>query len=77
MAGNILNPLTVRVRFWHPDRFLEWTLLVGKLARRLARRRAVDDRGAAGIVLCAQHWQELRENAADQHSATDNILIWL
>jgi hypothetical protein len=37
----------------------------------------VDDRGAAGIVLCAQHWQELRENAADQHSATDNILIWL
>jgi hypothetical protein len=24
--GNILNPLTVRVRFWHPDRFLERTL---------------------------------------------------
>ena len=73
--GNILNPLTVRVRFWHPDRFLERTLpLVNWL---------VGWRGVVlwmivvppAVVLCAQHWQELSENAADRILATDNILI--
>jgi putative peptide zinc metalloprotease protein len=73
--GNILNPLAVRLRFWHPDRFLERTLpLVNWL---------VGWRGGAlwmivvlpAIVLCAQHWQELSENASDRILATDNILI--
>jgi putative peptide zinc metalloprotease protein len=73
--GNILNPLAPRVRFWHPDRFLERTLpLVGWL---------VGWRGGVlwmivvlpAIVLCAQHWQELSENASDRILATDNILM--
>ena len=73
--GNILNPLAVRLRFWHPDRFLERTLpLVNWL---------VGWRGGVlwmivvlpAIVLCAQHWQELSENAADRILAADNILM--
>ena len=74
-VGNILNPLAVRLRFWHPDRFLERTLpLVGWL---------VGWRGGVlwmivvlpAIVLCAQHWQELSENVSDRILAADNILI--
>ena len=73
--GNILNPLAIRLQFWHPDRFLERTLpLVGWLV------------GWPGcvlwmivvlpaIVLGAQHWQELSENAADRILAADNILV--
>jgi putative peptide zinc metalloprotease protein len=73
--GNILNPLAVRLRFWHPDRFLERTLpLVDWL---------VGWRGGVlwmivvlpALVLCAQHWQELSENAGDRILAADNILL--
>ena len=73
--GNILNPLAVRLQFWHPDRFLERTLsLVGWL---------VGWRGCVlwmivvlpAIVLGAQHWQELSENASDRILAADNFLM--
>jgi putative peptide zinc metalloprotease protein len=73
--GNILNPLAIRLRFWHPDKFLERSLpLVGWL---------IGWRGGVlwmivvlpAIVLCAQHWQELSENASDRILAGDNILI--
>ena len=73
--GNFLNPMAVRVRLWHPDRFFERTLpLVDWL---------VGWRGGVlwmvvvlpAIVLCAQHWQELSENASDRILAGDNILM--
>ena len=73
--GNILNPLALRVRFWHPDKFFERTLpLVNWL---------VGWRGVVlwmivvlpAVVLCAQHWQELSENASDRILAADNILM--
>jgi putative peptide zinc metalloprotease protein len=73
--GNVLNPLAVRMRFWHPDKFFERTLpLVNWL---------VSWRGGAlwltvvlpAIVLTAQHWQELGENASDRILAADNILM--
>ena len=73
--GNMLNPLAVRLRFWHPDRFLERTLpLVNWL---------VGWRGGLlwiivvlpAVVLCAQHWQELSENASDRILAADNMLM--
>jgi putative peptide zinc metalloprotease protein len=73
--GNILNPLAIRLRFWHPDKFLERSLpSVGWL---------IGWRGGLlwiivvlpAIVLCAQHWQELSENASDRILAGDNILM--
>jgi putative peptide zinc metalloprotease protein len=74
-VGNILNPLAVRMRFWHPDKFFERTLpLVSWL---------VGWRGGLlwlivvlpAIILTAQHWQELSENASDRILAVDNILM--
>jgi putative peptide zinc metalloprotease protein len=73
--GNILNPLALRMRFWHPDKFFERTLpLVHWL---------FSWRGATlwmivvlpAILLSAQHWPELSENAPDRILAADNILL--
>jgi putative peptide zinc metalloprotease protein len=75
LLGNMLNPLAVRIRFWHPDHFFERTLpLIGSL---------VGWRGVTlwlivvlpAIVLCLQHWQELSENASDRILAADNIAM--
>jgi putative peptide zinc metalloprotease protein len=72
---NIFNPLAMRVRLWQPDRFFQRTLpLVGWL---------VGWRGAAlwlavvlpAIVLAAQHWQQLTQNASERILAADNLLL--
>jgi putative peptide zinc metalloprotease protein len=71
----MLNPLAVRMRFWHPDNFFERTLpLVGWL---------IGWRGVTlwllvvlpALVLAAQHWRELSENASDHILAADNIVM--
>jgi putative peptide zinc metalloprotease protein len=71
--GRVLNPLAVRIRFWYPDPFFERTLpLVGwsiGWPGVILWSMAV----LPAIVLGAQHWQELSENAADRILAADNI----
>jgi putative peptide zinc metalloprotease protein len=72
--GNILNPLALRMRFWHPDKFFDRTLPVV--------RWLFDWRGcvlwiivvAPAIILLIQHWPALSENASDRILAADNIL---
>lgn len=73
--GNVVNPLAVRLRFWHPDKFFERTSpLVSWL---------FSWQGALcwlvvvvpAIVLSVQNWQELSENASDRILAADNIVM--
>jgi len=73
--GNVVNPLAIRVRFWHPDKFFERTLpkvnwlfgWQGTLCWLIVVLPA--------IVLSLQNWQELSENASDRILAADNILM--
>jgi putative peptide zinc metalloprotease protein len=71
--SNVLYPLTLRIPFWHPDRFFERTRPLAKWLF-----------GPAGailwllvvppaLLLAAQHWQELGANASDQILAA-NVL---
>jgi putative peptide zinc metalloprotease protein len=73
--GNVVNPLAIRMRFWHPDKFFERTLpLVNWL---FGWRGALLWLFVAtpAIVLALQHWQDLSENASDRILASDNMLI--
>jgi putative peptide zinc metalloprotease protein len=73
--GNLVNPLAIRVRFWHPDKFFERTLPMvnwlfswrGTLCWLIVVLPA--------IVLSVQNWQELSENTSDRILAADNILM--
>lgn len=73
--GNLANPLALRVRFWHPDRFFDRTApYVSWL---------VSWRGFVlwmmvvlpAILLMVQHWRELSENATDRILAADNLAM--
>jgi putative peptide zinc metalloprotease protein len=72
--GNVANPLAMRMRFWHPDKFLDRTLPLVKWL--------VSWQGLVlwmlvvlpAIILAMQHWQELSESASDRILAVDNIL---
>jgi putative peptide zinc metalloprotease protein len=75
LLRNILNPLALRMRLWHPDRFFERTLPTVKWLF-----------GWPGIILwmvvvlpamllAAQHWGELSENAIERILAADNLLM--
>src|SRR6266446_1992512 len=72
---NIVNPLAMRLRFWHPDKFLERTLP--------SLKWIFGWRGVAlwmivvlpAIVLTAQNWPELSENASDHILAADNLVM--
>ena len=72
---NVLNPLALRIPLWHPDTFLERTLPLVKWL--------FGWRGAVlwllvvlpAIVLAAQHWQELGDNATQRILAADNLLL--
>ena len=72
---NALNPLALRLRLWHPDKFFERTLPFVKWL--------FDWRGTVlwilvvlpAIILSAQHWQELSEIAPERILAADNILM--
>jgi putative peptide zinc metalloprotease protein len=73
--GNVVNPLAIRMRFWHPDKFFERTLplvnwLVGWQGALLWLFVV-----APAMVLALQHWQELSENASDRILAADNMLM--
>jgi putative peptide zinc metalloprotease protein len=73
--GNVLNPLALRLRFWHPDKFFERTLpLVNWL---VSWRGGVLWLAAVSpaVLLTAQHWQELTESASDRILAADNVLL--
>jgi len=70
-----LNPLAVRMRLWHPDKFFDRTIpIVGWLFGR-----------AGGVlwlavvlpamVLSAQHWSALSDGAQERLLAGSNILI--
>ena len=72
---NVLNPLSPRIQLWHPDTFLEKTLPFVKWF--------FGWRGAVlwllvvlpALVLAAQHWQELGDNATQRILAADNLLL--
>ncbi|SRR6266496_72218 len=72
---NVLNPLAMRVQFWHPDKFLERTLPLVKwlLGWRGIMLWAIVVLPA--IVLAALNWPELSENASDHILAADNFLM--
>ena len=73
--GNFANPLALRLRFWHPDKFFERTFPLlrwvfgwrGTLLWMLVV--------APAIVLAAQNWGQLSANASDQILAADNIIL--
>ena len=73
--GNLMNPLAMRMRFWHPDKFFERTAP--------AIRWLIGWQGlvlwlfvvAPAAALGLQHWQELSENASDRILASDNLLL--
>src|SRR5262245_23622564 len=72
---NVLNPLSPRIRLWHPDTFLERTLPLVKWV--------FGWRGALlwllvvlpAIILAAQHWPELGDNARQRILAANNLLL--
>jgi putative peptide zinc metalloprotease protein len=73
--GNVLNPLAMRMRFWHPDKFFARTLP--------AIRWLIGWHGLAlwivvvmpATVLALQHWRELSDNSSDRILASDNLLL--
>jgi putative peptide zinc metalloprotease protein len=72
---NIFNPLALRVRIWHPDRFFErslpnvkWLIGWGGLALWMLVV-------LPAVMLAAQHWPELTANASQRTLAVDNL--WL
>ena len=73
--NNILNPLALRVRIWHPDDFFERSLpyvnwLIGWWGLALWMLVVLP-----AIVLAAQHWPELTANATRRTLAVDNLLL--
>jgi putative peptide zinc metalloprotease protein len=73
--GNILNPLALRMRFWHPDKFFERTLPLLNWVFGWPGSILWLSVVLPAIVLTAQHWQELSGNAGDRILASDNILM--
>jgi putative peptide zinc metalloprotease protein len=72
---NILNPMSLRVRLWHPDKFFERTSSLARLLfgwHALALWIVVV---APAIVLAGAHWQALSVDATERILAADNILM--
>ena len=72
---NLLNPLALRMRLWHPDWFFERTLPL--VAWLIGWPGIILWIGVVppAIILAAQHWRELSENAFDRILAADNLLM--
>src|SRR5262245_18683667 len=73
--NNILNPLALRVRIWHPDDFFERSLpyvnwLIGWWGLALWMLVVLP-----AIILAAQHWPELTADATRRTLAVDNLLL--
>ena len=72
---NVLNPMSIRLRLWHPDKFFERTLLLAKILfnwRTLALWLIVV---VPAAILAILHWGELSVDAADRILAADNLLL--
>jgi putative peptide zinc metalloprotease protein len=72
---NALNPFAWRMRLWNPDRFLErsapcvnWLFGWGGALLWVAVV-------VPAVLLAAQYWRELSENAAERILAADNLLM--
>lgn len=75
---NLRNPLSIRIPLIDPDAFLQATLPLvrpwfSRFGFMLWLLWVV-----MGMLLAAQHWQEITENIADRVLSTDNLLmLWL
>ena len=72
---NIVNPLALRLRLWHPDKFFDRTTPYVKWLfswRGLAIWLLVV---APAILLAARHWRELTADASDRILAVDNLIL--
>ena len=74
-CSNVLNPLALRVPFWHPDNFFERTLPLAKWLFGWPGAVLWLLVVLPALVLAAQHWQELSANASDRILAADNLLL--
>lgn len=75
--GNFANPLALRLRFWHPDKFFERTFPALKWIFGWPGALLWSVVVLPALVLGAQHWQQLSANASDQILATNNIVLML
>ena len=75
LLQNVFNPLALRFRLWHPDKFFDrsidyvrwifgWPGIVIWLLTVMV-----------AVLLAAQHWNELSADAADRILATDNLIL--
>ena len=75
LKQTLLNPLSLRIPLWAPDRFLTRTLpafswLFGWVGAALWLLALVP-----ALVLVGQHWTELSTGVADRVLAADNLLL--
>jgi putative peptide zinc metalloprotease protein len=75
--GNIANPLALRLRFWHPDKFFDRTFpalswLFGWWGALLWSVVVLP-----ALVLGAQNWQQLTANATDKILSANNVVLML
>src|SRR6478735_6921252 len=73
--GNVVNPLAIRMRFWHPDKFFERTSPIVSWLFSWQGALCWLVVVVPAIVLSVQNWQELSENASDRILAADNIVM--
>jgi putative peptide zinc metalloprotease protein len=72
---NFFNPLALRLRLWHPDKFFEHSIpyvrcLFGWRGMVFWLLVVVP-----AILLAAHHWRELTADASDRILAADNLLL--
>jgi putative peptide zinc metalloprotease protein len=71
----VLNPLSVRIPIWNPDKFLRRTFPVAAWLFSWLGVTLWVAVVLPACVLAAQHWSELSENASDRILATENLLM--
>lgn len=75
LLQNVFNPLALRLRLWHPDKFFDRTIpyvrwLFGWPGTVIWLLSVVP-----ALLLAAQHWRELSADASDRILATDNLIL--
>jgi len=72
---NVLNPMSIRIPAWDPDRFLEKTVrFVRPLFGWLGVLLWLVVVGPA-VILAGQHWSELSDNVIDQLLGAENLFL--